>query len=340
MDEAILNREIAALLASAGVGTAGMRVEPCASGGNNRVLRVSAGGRRMVAKQYFRQASDNRDRLGTEYAFLECVSTAGIDCVPAPLARDDRSGIALYEFVEGSKLRPGEVGDTQVAQALGFFRRLNDTRTRSLAAALPDASEARFSIAEQLRLVEERVERLAAISAASCVDEQAMALGSDLRDRWTDIRERVREQCAGLGLDLQATLAAGQRCLSASDFGFHNAIVSPAGKIVFIDFEYAGWDDPAKALCDFFSQPSVPVPLDYFDGFLASALAYSADAGRLARRARLLLPVFRMKWCCIMMNDFLPGPSQRRRFADPSIDATTRKQVQLDKARRALETIT
>ncbi len=340
MEEAILKREIAALLAGAGIDAAGMQVEPCASGGNNRVLRVSAGGRRVVAKQYFRQGSDDRDRLGTEYAFLECVSKAGIDCVPAPLNRDDRSGIALYEFVEGRKPRPGEVGDAQVAQALGFFRRLNDSNTRRLAAALPDASEARFGIAEQLQLVEDRVDRLAAIPVSSCVDEQAMALGSDLRERWVDIRERVRGQCAGLGLDLQATLTADERCLSASDFGFHNAIEMPTGKIVFIDFEYAGWDDPAKALCDFFSQPSVPVPLDYFDGFLASALSYSPDADRLARRARLLLPVFRMKWCCIMMNDFLPGAFQRRRFADPAIDATTRKQIQLDKARGALETIT
>ena len=30
------------------------------------------------------------------------------------------------------------------------------------------------------------------------------------------------------------------------------------GRLWFIDFEYAGWDDPAKTVCDFFCQPGLP----------------------------------------------------------------------------------
>ena len=43
-------------------------------------------------------------------------------------------------------------------------------------------------------------------------------------------------------------------CISASDFGLHNAIMTERG-IVFFDFEFAGWDDPAKAIVDFLLQP-------------------------------------------------------------------------------------
>jgi hypothetical protein len=133
-----------------------------------------------------------------------------------------------------------------------------------------------------------------------------------------------------------ATLALEDRCISPSDFGFHNALATPSGMVVFLDFEYAGWDDPAKMVSDFFSQPAVPVPVGYFDHFLASALAFSQNAEMLAVRTRILLPVFRMKWCCIVMNDFLPAALRRRKFANPSADEAGRKRAQLDKAQRLL----
>ena len=39
--------------------------------------------------------------------------------------------------------------------------------------------------------------------------------------------------------------------ISPSDFGFHNALRTNTGP-VFFDFEFSGWDDPAKTIIDFF----------------------------------------------------------------------------------------
>jgi hypothetical protein len=338
MGEARLNDEIAALLARARLSSAGLRITACAPGGNNRIYRVLAGGRSMVAKHYFRHPSDTRDRLSSEYTFLEYARLAGIDCVPAPVARDDSTGLGIYEFIDGRKLQPEELQVAHVEQAQDFLLRLNGGGARTLGARLPEASEACFSIAAQLDLVQGRIERLADIRADSSVDEQAIAFAADLRLRWNALREHVLAQSARMDLRAQLPLAAEDRCISPSDFGFHNALAQANGKLVFIDFEYAGWDDPAKAVGDFFSQPEVPVPIDHFERFLASTLCYSASAARLAQRTRLLFPVFRIKWCCIVMNHFLPL-YERRRFADPAVDAAPRKQVQLDKARRLLGTV-
>src|SRR5258708_29751946 len=41
-------------------------------------------------------------------------------------------------------------------------------------------------------------------------------------------------------------------------FGFHNALLRPSQELCFLDFEYAGHDDPAKMVGDFFSQPAIP----------------------------------------------------------------------------------
>jgi hypothetical protein len=47
--------------------------------------------------------------------------------------------------------------------------------------------------------------------------------------------------------------------VSPSDFGFHNVIISRRTNY-FIDFEFSGWDDPAKLYCDFILQPKIPIP--------------------------------------------------------------------------------
>ena len=45
-------------------------------------------------------------------------------------------------------------------------------------------------------------------------------------------------------------------------------------------------------------------------------LRLSPEDAALADRARALLPAYRIKWCCIMLNDFLPLGGARRGFAE------------------------
>lgn len=331
--------QIASMLAAEGIALRGIRLKPCTAGGNNHVIQVEVDGRAMVAKRYYRHSSDSRDRLSAEYAFLDYAQKAGIGCVPRLVSKDDRIGVALYEFIDGYKLTPLDLTGGHIKQARDFFMSLNHPATRSLATHLPNASEACFSIAEQLDMVQGRIDRLSMIPATSDVDEQAIVFTAELRKQWDILRARVLAGSESRGLDPQSVLVHEDRCVSPSDFGFHNAIVTQSGKVIFIDFEYAGWDDPAKTISDFFSHPAVPVPFDHFEDFLVSALAFFPNARMLMERTRLMLPVFRIKWCCIMMNDFLPELLQRRKFADPSFDETVKKRAQLKKAQHLLRVI-
>ncbi len=96
---------------------------------------------------------------------------------------------------------------------------------------------------------------------------------------------------------------------------------------------YAGWDDPAKMVCDFFCQPEIPVPLNYFSTFQDIVVKASKEGESLRERIFLLLPVYRIKWCCIMLNDFLPMDNKRRGFSNQEVSGS-RRAVQLKKARR------
>lgn len=332
-----LSAGIASLVASAGLPASGLRIDACPGGGNNRVFVVHAGGERFVAKSYFRNPGDTRDRLAAEYAFLEHAARCGIATVPRPLRRDDARGLALYTFVEGRRIEAAEVGARHADAAADFFLALNAPASRAAAASLPAASEACFSIPDQLALVEARVARLERIDGTAPVDEDARAFAGQLREAWGRIRDGVRQAVDGdAAARLREPLDPASRCVSPSDFGFHNALQRPDGSICFLDFEYAGLDDPAKMAGDFFAHPALPVPASLKDRFIERTMAFAPDPAALAARTRLLEPMFRLKWCCIMLNEFLPEAARRRRFADPGADSEARRRIQLDKARRHL----
>jgi hypothetical protein len=307
-------------------GVAGLaEIHPLPGGANNRVYRVDAGGRSVLAKVYFRHARDQRDRLGAESAFLEFARRRKLTCVPELLSIDSDRGTALMEFVPGRKLRPEEVTWERVAEAVAFFEGLNRDRTSAPAKRLPSGSEACFSVDAHLECVDRRLARLR---------------GVDDRDAAAFIRERLVPAWEAVSRTIRASskpLARGSRCISPSDFGFHNALLRPDGRLCFIDFEYAGWDDPAKTACDFFCQPAVPVPglhLDRFVEGIARGLGRPED---LRARVRALLPAYRLKWCCILLNEFLPVGGARRKFASKECDPEERKADQLKKAKAALE---
>lgn len=305
-------------------------------GRNNRVFRLHvAGGARYLLKDYFRHPNDNRDRLGAEFSFAQFAWRYGVRALAQPVACDYENRVGLYEFIEGRHLELNEVDANAVRQALDFFLSINKHRCTPDACSLPPGSEACFSIREHLQRVSIRADRLLGIEMESPIDVEAdRFVRNDLLKVWERVSLHV---CACTDSNsIERTLAACDRCVSPSDFGFHNALLASDGRLKFIDFEYAGWDDPAKFVCDFFCQPDIPVPLNYYDEFARGVAAVFGDVNHHLDRMHLLLPVYMVKWCCILLNDFLPADSMRRSFAQGADGRDTRRKEQLQKAKQIL----
>ena len=312
-----LTEPIRELLAEIGV-TDDFTLTPLPGGANNRAFRLDAGGSSFLLKSYFRHPDDPRDRLGAEFAFSRFAWDRGIRAIPQPLAADTDHALGLYVFVPGRAPQAADITVEAIDAALAFYTALNHHRTHPEAAALPNGSEACFSLDDHLQTVERRIQRL---EEASLPQHVQNFVQGELRPLWEQVIDPIDH-----------SLAQEDRCLSPSDFGFHNAIVTPTGELVFIDFEYAGWDDPAKLVCDFFCQPKVPVPMTHYDRVIETVKADYSES--LRQRIDLLLPVYQIKWCCIMLNHFLPAGIARRRFAGEQGHA--RAQIQLQKAQAAL----
>lgn len=323
-----LTSSIKDLLFDAGIRSGGIEVTPVDGGGNNKVFVVHTKSGEYLAKVYYSSPSDTRNRLHAEYSFLAYARKIGLECVPKPIFFSSEKNIGLYEFVQGRKLTSPELTLQHITQSANFVRALNERPGRDN--TLPMASDGCYSIEQHFLLIDARVTNLRGLPVASEVDRQALLLVDKIDSAWKKIKDTIVTKSDSISIQIDAE----DRCISPSDFGFHNALLRDAGKICFIDFEYAGWDDPAKLIGDFFSQPAISVSLEYFDFFISEVLTYSKNKAELAQRARLLLPLFQIKWCCIMLNEFLSDAARRRQFANPTSDPRQRKRLQLEKAQQ------
>ncbi|MGE3866186.1 MAG: phosphotransferase, partial [Hyphomonadaceae bacterium] len=252
-------------------------------GKNNRVFRLDfADGRRAAFKLYHADPRDPRDRLGAEWAFLSYAWARGVRACPEPLAQDLAAHAGLYAWLPGEKLSADTVRQAHVDAALDFVLAVNAT-PREIA-DLPAGSEACFSLAEHLATIDRRVARLAALDPqAPRRDEAAAFVAKHLAPVWEAVRARIARAGA-----LDARIAPEATCLSPSDFGLHNALYD-GERLRFLDFEYAGRDDPAKLASDFFCCPEIPTPMQHHARFVAGLVAGLGLSEADSERCALLL---------------------------------------------------
>ncbi len=337
----ISDEKVRALLSGAGMNE-DYHITRIPAGGNNRVYKLFYANEDIfLLKEYFSDRADIRSRLKTEFSFLSFLWNHGISSIPRPCACSYEHNLGLFRFIEGRAVTCEDITCGMVEELLSFFSAINNIRFLPDAFELSEASEACFSIREHLNVVQMRVDRLSTIEVISDIDEMALIFISEkLRPKWQwlsgQIKKKIRDDT-----HISDRFPDNMKVLSPSDFGFHNTLIKPDGTLSFVDFEYAGWDDPVKTICDLFCQPRIPLDLSFFNSVVASIIQ-SADGepSVLIPRIHLLFPAYQVKWCCILLNEFLPVGEKRRIFSNPEIKSGPRKEVQLKKAIRLFGTIT
>jgi hypothetical protein len=306
--------------------------------GNSKVFRVvCVDGSRYAAKFYFQRTMDGLDRLEVEFSSLGFLWASGERCVPQPHAADRRTQVAVYQYVDGAAIDPSLVSESDIEQAVRFATRLKWLAALGTAEPLPRAAEACFSFSELHQNILRRLDRLQAVhgEGASYAGLRRF-LSQSFAPALDAMVERAKTQ-----IDAAAWSTELQRrewTLSPSDFGFHNALRRADGSIVFLDFEYFGKDDPAKMIADFVLHPAMELSKSAKHSYTQRMLAcFSGDRGLTCRLA-LNYPLFGLKWCMILLNEFVPTFLERREFAvDAGTDREEVRMRQLIKSERMLD---
>jgi hypothetical protein len=308
--------------------------------GNNKAAIVRTNNAIFFAKNYFNSTLDNRDRFNSEISFFEYSKECAPNFIPKIHAFDTVNKIILFENILGSSLKSDDLNTEIISTAATFFSLLNRPEFKfSVGKKINTAAEACFSINSHLILIEQRIIKLENTVNNQLEEISASNIVNLIRTAFEQIKSSIflfaHQNSVNIDLDIQIN----ERVISPSDFGFHNCLIKENKDLIFFDFEYSGWDDPAKVTGDFFSQLQVPVSEKYFDTFVNIAFDSLTNKKELITRCKLLLPLYKIKWACIAMNIFIPINLERRLFSNPNLDIKKYKTEQIQKAKNILNKI-
>jgi hypothetical protein len=305
-------------------------------GANNRAFELKTDtGRAYFGKRYFISEYDQRDRLSHEVNFTKLLCENGFLNCAKPIASDVGTRTAVFEFIEGHPLSLGQPVAHEIwEQSLDFLISIQSLRKTSGARNLPLASEAAFSLEDHLAQVRRRRDEWLVMANAGDMDaDLAKLISGELEEAYEKIADEVFRFPG-----FRTQMDEHDRILSPSDFGIHNVLVGNDGNLTFLDFEYAGWDDPAKTVADFFLQPRFEAPMDLWESLVERMSLLLPERGSaFARRLPIVRQCMSLKWCYILLNDFHPEASKRRRFALDSSGGTEMLQQRISIIRKRMK---
>ncbi len=310
--------------------------------GNNRSYVVTTYGEasKYFVKVYYRGNKNLKRKSAVEYQSLKYLWNNGIRSIPEPFIYDKENKIAVFEYVEGQRIDRRKLTNEDILEVISFIRSLYRLSKSEKNGYPYDASEACFSVKEITDNLSNRLNRLSFYAKENREEKLQEFLSEKLSPTFEKIKNWCKEACREKKISFRKKLPKSYRTLSPSDFGFDNCLRRKTGHLVFLDFEYFGWDDPAKMISDFLIHPRINLPDKFKKKFINETIAIFERDKKLKERLKVVFPLFGLKWCLIMLNEYLPENFERRVFAAAgSLDKKRICALQLSKAKRMLEKI-
>ena len=314
------------------LGTSAFNALSISEGANNQVYKIDTASERFILKYYPDSPDDRRDRFKAETTALNFMNTAKLSCVPSLAGCDSDHRLAIMNFVNGDTIKA--VTNDHIQAAVNFTLSLHKARKENDAHRIEAASEACLSPADVTKQIISRRNRL----------EETITEHSGLRlfleqkfdSAFQDFQQDATQQFKASGINPETILTDDQLTLSPSDFGFHNALAIN-GDVIFLDFEYFGWDDPVRLVSDFLLHPGHQLRDTQKQQFVRATSSHFVENDKsFLPRLLALYPLIGLRWCMILLNEFVPERLVRRRAAGNQDDTATIHTQQLKKSESLL----
>mgnify|MGYP001278637665 CR=1 FL=1 len=264
-----------------------------------------------IQKEYRTEKQFPNPRQIREQSFLKHLNAIQLTtATPKVLNVDLDQGISSFSYIQGTLPKLNANFSEQIwKQCLNFLIEIQQPSPNK--ACIPNAKESAFSLREHLEILTIRrndwLEKLLK-KELDC---------PNLNKFFLELYEPVYQKVAQIVLDhpyFNTPIKNEFRIINPSDFGLHNALFNKNNELLaFIDFEYAGWDDPAKMISDFFAQPRYPAPKELMNKFIQSISLslFPQGSSALEERFPYVYSMIQMKWCLIRLGRFYLKSNQR-----------------------------
>ena len=301
-------------------------------GKNSSSFKISTVDKIFALKIYPKNTVNNRNRIKSELDFLLFLKENKFDKVPKPILWDKKNKWILLSWLDGSKiLSPTK---EQCELLIAFLKDIQIYKKSKLANNIKNASEACFTLDEHINHLKSRIKFLLDyLKDSSGVNKNNFAEIINFIEEFNNKIKIIEQK------DLKSinTKMIVEKILSPSDIGFHNTLMDQ-NIMKFIDFEYAGWDDPTKMISDLILQPDYNIPIEHIT-VLNSLINEKFLPNDFKIRIPIMLKLYRIKWIIIMLNPLLKSGII---FSKEEIDLKNKRLISYanDSDRRIVESLT
>ncbi|EMY76322.1 phosphotransferase enzyme family protein [Leptospira weilii serovar Ranarum str. ICFT] len=306
-------------------------IQTIKANGNSRVYRVDSDKKSYILKVYPDLQLDPRERLKTEYD--SCFQLFEYKLlVPKPVRKDDDLNWGLYSWIDGNEIK--EYNEDLILQLLRFVSKLKEIQPRFSEEDFDLASEACLSGVELEAQIRRRLDSLQSLNNF----ELNRFLSNDLAPAFVAFLDKAKSFYQE---NYFKELEGQFRILSPSDFGFHNSKLDQNGNLYVYDLEYFGWDDPVKLISDFLWHPGMNLTEKQKALWLDKSIKiFDQDKG-IEKRFSFYHPLYGIRWCLILLNEFLKIKLENRVNANPERRGrlSSIQNTQLEKSKVLLDKI-
>lgn len=252
----------------------------------------------FVLKYYPDLIVDDRKRLITEFKAIKYLNLKKINNIPKVLKKNENLNLGYYTWLDGNTIE--NINYSSLRIVLNFVKKLKIISKKSKFDNKIYASEACLSIKEIIRQINKKLENLILIKYKN--DNLQKIISNFL----IPLNELITKKYDYLKNDklFYKNINKSDMILNPSDFGFHNSLINNSNKFYFYDFEYFGWDDPVKLICDFYWHPGMNLSNKFKKYWLDESLKLFKDNNNFKERLKLSLPLYGFRWALIILNDF------------------------------------
>lgn len=302
-------------------------------GGNSKVYQISDSKNIKYALKIYPDLSiDSRPRLKTESNAIKLLCSNDLP-VPKFICSDLNLNWGIYQWLEGEE---NQVTDFDfIYQSISFIKELNKHAKNHLDSHLfPQASEACLSGKDLSMQIDKRLQNLKGVGSKE-LDE---FLDKCFLPKYEYFISRAKSL---LGDGFVKTLDKRFQILNPSDFGLHNAVMCENQQYYFYDFEYFGFDDPVKFVSDYLWHPGMTLGKEKKLKWLELTEELFNEDPQYTDRLSAFNPLIGLRWCLIMLNEFLPNRLSLREHSGKMKDADVAMVLrnQMNKAKNILQEI-
>ncbi len=279
--------------------------------GNSLVVRWLSSGVSYLIKLY--PTDINWDRQGVEENLYICFKKMGIFNIPKLYWVDKKNNISCFEYINESKTK-NYSSEIEISIYEFIYSISNKSNPKI---NIRHAKESFFSLNELISQIQIRINYLKELKIP------------ELKEHLIKIENGLKKVKLP---NIDAELFK-KKIISPSDFGPHNLIQATSGRFYFFDFEYGGWDNLYKLLCDFYWHEgfdwSKKRRVLIIDKFLKN---------KIERKVFNVIKFYMgFKWALIVLNEFNPEIFEKRKAAKGyKFNYRLIKKQQLNKSKKIL----